>query len=442
MGSEWPGGGSGRGPAGRRWRMGAGAAGPALLAAALGLAVLLGSRAGQPPSTQTTPTVSPTARQILAAVATQTPTPLPTSAASTARTPAPTVSSTATAQAGTTEGPAAGTPLAETTAVAPGTPTPQPARPLAATAYVVQEGDTLSHIAERFGIAADAILWANNGVDNPDFLSVGQQLVVPPVTGILHTVLLGDTLSDIAATYRTSLAAIIEANALVEPYLISVGQLLVVPGGTPPEPQPQPVSIASAERAEPPSRGEPAQRTQALPAPATTASQAPAPAPSPTVVPHPQLSAQGAAFIADLLAPAQRSRAETGVPVSVTLAQAILETNWGQSGLARQANNLFGIKGRPLPGPAGVVWMDTWEHVNGRDITVKEPFRAYHNIEESVLDHGRYLRDNKRYAEAMRNVDDPRLFIRLIHQAGYATDPAYADKVIRIMDRYNLYVYD
>jgi flagellar protein FlgJ len=58
------------------------------------------------------------------------------------------------------------------------------------------------------------------------------------------------------------------------------------------------------------------------------------------------------------------------------------------------------------------------------------------------LDHGVFLQSNARYVEAMKNRHDPRLFIRLVHEAGYATDPAYADKIIRLMDRYNLYVYD
>ncbi|MDA8218179.1 MAG: LysM peptidoglycan-binding domain-containing protein [Dehalococcoidales bacterium] len=306
-----------------------------------------------------------------------------------------------------------------TTPSSSATPTPQ--RRLTAIKHVVQEGETLSGIADIYRISADALMWANGGVDDPDFLAVGQELVVPPVTGILHTVFEGDSLLTIAEMYGAQVEEIAEANELQPPYLIVVGQMLVVPGGSPPAPTSTPEMVAVAEEPPPPT---------------------PTPVPVATVIPHPLLSDDGAAFIATILGPAKESQQETGVPVSVTLAQAILDTNWGKSGLAVQANNLFGIKGRPYPGPAGVVWMDTWEYWNGQDIVAKEPFRAYNTAAESVLDHGRHLRDSPRYAEAMQHTDDPRLFIRLVHEAGYATDPNYADKVIRIMDRYDLYAYD
>jgi flagellum-specific peptidoglycan hydrolase FlgJ len=147
-------------------------------------------------------------------------------------------------------------------------------------------------------------------------------------------------------------------------------------------------------------------------------------------------------FIAQNAAAATQSMRETGVPASVTLAQAILESDSGRSGLSTKAQNYFGIKATSKQGPAGVVYMDTWEHAGGQDITVSQPFRAYHNAEESFADHGQYLRENSRYAEAMKHTDDARAFARLIHQAGYATDPAYSSKLITLMDRYNLYQYD
>ena len=147
-------------------------------------------------------------------------------------------------------------------------------------------------------------------------------------------------------------------------------------------------------------------------------------------------------FILEVAAAAQASQRATGVPASVTIAQAILESDSGRSRLAKEANNFFGIKASKTPGPAGVVYMDTWEYLNGRNVTRREPFKAYHTMEESFTDHGEYLRNSPIYAEAMKHTDDPRQFARQIHRAGYATDPQYATKLIRLMDRYNLYQYD
>lgn len=310
-------------------------------------------------------------------------------------------------------------------------PTPTPAA-LRAVVHVVAPGQVLSAIAESYGISPETLMWANPDMGDPDLLQVGQTLVIPPVTGVLHEVTEGDTLNYLAAYYRAEVAPIAEANRLEPPFVINIGQLLVVPGGKPPEPTPTPqpiVAVHEPPRAPPSTRGAPPDSP-------------PSESPAPTAVPRPDLDAHQTAFIEHMLGPALRSQRENGIPASVTIAQAILESNWGRAGLASKYHNYFGIKARPRPGPAGTVWLDTWEHVNGRDIVVKEPFRVYHNVEESVMDHGVYLRDSPRYAEAMRNIHDPKLFVQLVHKVGYATDPNYSAKVIRIMDRYDLYVYD
>ncbi len=148
-----------------------------------------------------------------------------------------------------------------------------------------------------------------------------------------------------------------------------------------------------------------------------------------------------ARFISVVAQAAQGSEQATGVPASVTIAQAILESDWGKSLLATEAFNLFGIKALNGPGPAGVVDMNTWEVLNGGDTVVDAAFKAYHNIFESVDDHGRFLRDNPRYSAAFRT-SDPREFARRINQAGYATDPSYSVKLISLMNRYDLYRYD
>jgi flagellum-specific peptidoglycan hydrolase FlgJ len=73
---------------------------------------------------------------------------------------------------------------------------------------------------------------------------------------------------------------------------------------------------------------------------------------------------------------------------------------------------------------------------------VKDAFRAYNNIYESVEDHGRFLRENARYAAAFNHTNNPDEFARAIHRAGYATDPAYSTKLINIMKKYDLYRFD
>lgn len=310
----------------------------------------------------------------------------------------------------------------------------KPPAPLAPVTYIVQDGDTLSGIADAYGVTEDAIVWANAELEDRDSLAVGQELIIPPVTGILHTVEEGDTLLAIAALYEAETEEIVRANHLAEPFMLALGQQLVVPGGRPPDPPPapepeveeQPLMVASLGRAEVSTRGERPDETEAVS----------------SVVPHPLVDAFRASFLEKVIGPAQASQRDTGVPASVTIAQAIWESDWGRSGLATRANNYFGIKARPNPGPAGTIWLETWEHVNGRDITVVEPFKVYNSLWESFMDHGVYLRDSPRYALAMQHTDDPRLFIRLVHEAGYATDPAYTDKIINLLDRYDLYIYD
>ena len=147
-------------------------------------------------------------------------------------------------------------------------------------------------------------------------------------------------------------------------------------------------------------------------------------------------------FIAVVAEAAQDSQRTTRVPASVTVAQAILESSWGKSKLSSTAFNLFGIKAQRGAGTAGIIKMDTWEVFGGASTVVNDAFRAYHNVFESVDDHGHFLSDNPRYASAFKVANDAREFARRIHAAGYATDPNYSSKLIKLMDKYNLYQYD
>jgi flagellum-specific peptidoglycan hydrolase FlgJ len=134
---------------------------------------------------------------------------------------------------------------------------------------------------------------------------------------------------------------------------------------------------------------------------------------------------------------ARESMKRTGVPASVTLAQAALETGWGGSSIG-DAKNLFGIKGT---GPAGSIRVSTKEFINGRMVTVQDNFRKYHTWAQSIEDHGKLLQ-NSRYSPAMKYKNNPDQFAREIHKAGYATDPNYASKLISIMKANNFYQWD
>lgn len=100
--------------------------------------------------------------------------------------------------------------------------------------YSVASGDTLSGITARFGITVETLQWANLDLGSLDRLSVGQQLTVPPVDGALHRVQEGDTVSGVAALHSASAAELVRANGLADPYPLTLGQLLVVPGGRSP----------------------------------------------------------------------------------------------------------------------------------------------------------------------------------------------------------------
>lgn len=147
----------------------------------------------------------------------------------------------------------------------------------------------------------------------------------------------------------------------------------------------------------------------------------------------------GDAFLDKVAADAIKSQRKTGVPASVTMAQALLESGRGQSGLAKKANNFFGIKGE---GPAGSVTMPTKEYENGRWITINDKFRKYNSPAESFTDHGNFLRKNSRYKEAFNHTGDAHRFAKEIHKAGYATDPGYSKKLSQIIKEYGLERFD
>jgi murein DD-endopeptidase MepM/ murein hydrolase activator NlpD len=103
--------------------------------------------------------------------------------------------------------------------------------------YKVEEGDNVSTLAEKFDLTTDTIVWANGDLEaDPDFLSIGQDLNILPVPGVLHTVVDGDTLESVAKKYKADSQAIIDLdwNKLKAPYTLTAGQKIIVPDGEKP----------------------------------------------------------------------------------------------------------------------------------------------------------------------------------------------------------------
>jgi flagellum-specific peptidoglycan hydrolase FlgJ len=292
--------------------------------------------------------------------------------------------------------------------------------------YVVEAGDSVRTIAQQFGVTNETIIWQNDLTD-PDLVAVGQKLEILPFSGLIHEVRPGDTVASVANSYDALIADVVKVNRLADPFIIVVGQKLAIPGGY----RPLPGTVA------PLSDG-----SDTVRAPADDDSQVAAS----IRVPRRSLPTLGNTpqerFIASIGEAAVESHERTGIPASVTIAQAILETYWGSSRLAREANNYFSIKAHTRTGPAGAVWFNVWEVIGGRNVMQNQPFRAYNSIAESFVDFGRFFVENGRYAAALAARSDPKQFAREINRAGYATDPAYASKLIALMDRYNLYRYD
>ena len=96
--------------------------------------------------------------------------------------------------------------------------------------YTVQPDDTLGQVANDFGVSVNSLIWANHLKDS-DYLSPGQELKIPPVSGVLHIVKQGDTVESVAKKYSAKEEKIIEFNGLPKDGSLSVGQELVVPDG-------------------------------------------------------------------------------------------------------------------------------------------------------------------------------------------------------------------
>lgn len=143
------------------------------------------------------------------------------------------------------------------------------------------------------------------------------------------------------------------------------------------------------------------------------------------------------AFIGMLAQAAQDCQRKTGIPASITLAQAALESAWGARAIG---NNLFGIKAdKSWAGPT--VSFTTTEHLGGKDVGLVDKFRRYDSWLACMLDRAQFLLKNPRYAKCFKQTDGAG-WARELQAAGYATDPEYANKLIAIMRGRNLAFYD
>jgi flagellum-specific peptidoglycan hydrolase FlgJ len=123
-----------------------------------------------------------------------------------------------------------------------------------------------------------------------------------------------------------------------------------------------------------------------------------------------------------------------GIPASITLAQGILESGSGSGTLAIKANNHFGIK-------CHTTW--TGERVYHDDDELGECFRKYTDVKYSYRDHSLFLTQRSRYADLFKlKISDYQGWARGLKKAGYATDPKYPDKLISLIERFDLWQYD
>lgn len=150
-------------------------------------------------------------------------------------------------------------------------------------------------------------------------------------------------------------------------------------------------------------------------------------------------------FIAEIKKGAKKSYRKYRIFPSITIAQAILESGWGESELTKDSNNLFGIK-------ADNSWYgETIEVITSENYNdkVKAKFRKYNDMNESIEDHAKFLVENKRYEEhGVFNAKDYKQQAVALQDAGYATkknqkgEAIYAQMLINIIENYNLQLLD
>lgn len=146
------------------------------------------------------------------------------------------------------------------------------------------------------------------------------------------------------------------------------------------------------------------------------------------------------AFIEEVANEAIIFKEEYGIMPSITIAQAILESNWGQSGLARNENNYFGIKGTSdAPQYNTREYTDEW-------IEIEASFRSYDSWEDSMEDYAKLLANgpswNDELYQDVIGAEHYEEAAYALKEAGYATDPTYPEKIISLIEQYELDRFD
>ncbi|HFI0812201.1 TPA: GBS Bsp-like repeat-containing protein [Streptococcus suis] len=157
-----------------------------------------------------------------------------------------------------------------------------------------------------------------------------------------------------------------------------------------------------------------------------------------------QMTTGQQSFFNNILPAIQQVSQKNSIVTSVMLAQSILESGWGTSQLAKNAYNIFGIKA-DSSWKGNTYTVQTKEVVNGKTITVEKQFRAYKSLLESISDYGSFFTSTawrtKNYASFLQATNHETALTSLL-ASGYATDPAYSEKLKSLIQRYGLNQYD
>lgn len=164
---------------------------------------------------------------------------------------------------------------------------------------------------------------------------------------------------------------------------------------------------------------------------------------APTTVAESTTSSEKQDFIDKIAPEAVKLQAAYQILPSITIAQAILESDWGRSQLTAKYNNLFGVKGEK---PENTKEMTTQEYVNGEWKTVTARFQVYSSYSDSLLEHAKLFHQGTTWnANQYKNFLAAKNYqeaAKALETDGYATDPGYAEKLVEIIEQYDLAAYD